>query len=120
MKENERGGAQLVAKLARSYRSSQCGNCRVPGRRRVMNAPQALRMLLWPLSVLYGAGFGARFGVRARLAQAKALEAKVISVGNLLSEGRARHPCDSGSLSNFSPKEASCDTESWLPRRKWN
>jgi tetraacyldisaccharide 4'-kinase len=58
-----------------------------------MNLPRALRILLWPLSQLYG------FYVRCRAAfyakgwlKAKRLKAKVISVGNLTVGGTGKTP----------------------------
>src|SRR5258708_37202866 len=58
-----------------------------------MNAPQALRMLLWPLSVLYGVGIRVRvwFYGHGWLKQ-KRLKAKVISVGNLTVGGTGKTP----------------------------
>ncbi|PYX65081.1 MAG: hypothetical protein DMG78_30010, partial [Acidobacteria bacterium] len=58
-----------------------------------MNAPQALRMLLWPLSVLYGAGVRARVWLYAHgWLKQKRLKAKVISVGNLTVGGTGKTP----------------------------
>ncbi len=58
-----------------------------------MNAPQALRMLLWPLSVLYGVGVRARVWLYAHgWLKQKRLKAKVISVGNLTVGGTGKTP----------------------------
>ncbi len=58
-----------------------------------MNASQALRMLLWPLSALYGAGVRLRIWLYAhRWLKQKRLKAKVISVGNLTVGGTGKTP----------------------------
>ena len=58
-----------------------------------MNLPPLLRMLLWPLSVMYGAGVRVRvwFYAHGWLKQ-KRLKAKVISVGNLTVGGTGKTP----------------------------
>jgi len=58
-----------------------------------MNPPPLLRLLLWPLSVLYGAGVRVRvwFYAHGWLKQ-KRLKAKVISVGNLTVGGTGKTP----------------------------
>jgi tetraacyldisaccharide 4'-kinase len=58
-----------------------------------MNAPPLLRKLLWPLSVLYGAGVRARVWLYAnRWLKQKCLKATVISVGNLTVGGTGKTP----------------------------
>lgn len=58
-----------------------------------MNVPPLLRRLLWPLSVLYGAGVHARVWLYAhRWFEQKRLNATVISIGNLTVGGTGKTP----------------------------
>jgi tetraacyldisaccharide 4'-kinase len=58
-----------------------------------MNLPVALRILLWPLSVVYGAIVRLRAGLYARgVFKAKRLKGAVISVGNLTVGGTGKTP----------------------------
>src|SRR6266403_3077622 len=58
-----------------------------------MNLPRALRILLWPLSKLYGLYVRLRRAFYARgWIKAKRLRAKVISVGNLTVGGTGKTP----------------------------
>jgi len=58
-----------------------------------MNAPPVLRMLLWPLSVLYGVGVRVRVWLYTRgWLKQKRLKAHVISVGNLTVGGTGKTP----------------------------
>src|SRR5271168_1660357 len=58
-----------------------------------MNLPVALRLLLWPLSVVYGAMVRVRAGLYARgWFAAKRLKGAVISVGNLTVGGTGKTP----------------------------
>src|SRR3979490_863409 len=58
-----------------------------------MNLPLPLRKLLWPLSLLYGAGVRARVWLYAhRWFKQKRLNATVISVGNLTVGGTGKTP----------------------------
>jgi len=58
-----------------------------------VNARPLLRILLWPLSVLYGAGVRARVWLYAHgWLKQKRLKAKVISVGNLTVGGTGKTP----------------------------
>jgi tetraacyldisaccharide 4'-kinase len=58
-----------------------------------MNVPPLLRKLLWPLSVLYGAGVRARVWLYAnRWFEQKRLNATVISIGNLTVGGTGKTP----------------------------
>jgi len=58
-----------------------------------MNAPSLLRRLLWPLSLLYGAGVRVRVWLYAnRWFKQKRLNAPVISVGNLSVGGTGKRP----------------------------
>jgi tetraacyldisaccharide 4'-kinase len=58
-----------------------------------MNLPPPLRKLLWPLSLLYGAGVRARVWLYAhRWFKQKRLNATVISVGNLTVGGTGKTP----------------------------
>src|SRR6266403_5821547 len=58
-----------------------------------MNLPRALRILLWPLSTLYGLYVRLRHAFYARgWLKAKRLKAKVISVGNLTVGGTGKTP----------------------------
>ena len=58
-----------------------------------MNLPRALRILLWPLSQVYGlyVRWRAAFYAKGWL-KAKRLKAKVISVGNLTVGGTGKTP----------------------------
>jgi tetraacyldisaccharide 4'-kinase len=58
-----------------------------------MNLPPLLRRMLWPLSVLYGAGVRARVWLYAnRWFKQKRLNATVISIGNLTVGGTGKTP----------------------------
>jgi tetraacyldisaccharide 4'-kinase len=58
-----------------------------------MNLPPLMRVLLWPLSVLYGAYVRIRAALYAKgWVQQKRLRAKVISVGNLTVGGTGKTP----------------------------
>lgn len=58
-----------------------------------MNAPPLLRTLLWPLSVLYGAGVRVRVWLYAHSwLKQKRLKGRVISVGNLTVGGTGKTP----------------------------
>src|SRR5258708_30511588 len=100
--ENERDGARIGVRVVGRYRSSRGGNCGTSGRRWAVNARPLLRILLWPLSVLYGAGVRARVWLYAHgWLKQKRLKAKVISVGNLTVGGTGQTPMVIGLAEKF-------------------
>src|SRR5260370_8259258 len=89
--ENERDGAPLGCRLARSDESSDCGNSEASGRWRAMNVSP--RTLLCPLSVLYGAVVRVRVWLYAqRWLIQKLLKHTVISCRKLTVGGTGKTP----------------------------
>src|SRR6202042_2251115 len=83
-------------KQPRRHQPCHCRDCRAPRRRCArerMNFPLLIRVLLWPLSVLYGGYVWVRAWLYAQgwLKQGR-LQGKVISVGNLTVGGTGKTP----------------------------
>jgi len=87
-----------------------------------MNISPLLRMLLWPLSVLYGGVVRARAWLYTHhWLKQKRLKGTVISVGNLTVGGTGKTPMVIWLAEKLScGREARGNSEPWLPRCKRN